>query len=257
LLGLAALVAGALVSAGSAPATTQDDREAKATADVFNLKSAIVQEQYAIHAIQLGTKDSTENAFDALYNSRKALAAVDVTASQILYFDPAWMNDIAWEDIKNDVGRAAYFYDPRALTYLRDNRPASEIVGTIEKALKYKEQALVEASALVKPPCTELLNLRGPFMVNGVAQGEPQLTISFDCTQAIKSLKIETPKATIDKCADPGHACGITQGSHVTVQTGESKDPSVSVQGPALAEGEEVIVEIKGDSMDYVVDDVM
>jgi hypothetical protein len=240
-----------------APAAMRDDREAKAAADVVNLRSAIVQEQYAIHAIEQGTPESKQNALDAIHNSNRALAAVEESASNILYSDPGWMNDPGWDAIKTDVGRAAYFYEPRAMMFLREDHPASEVVRWIEGALKYKEKALAAASALAKPPCVELVNLQGPFMVNGVAQGEPQLTIGLTCTQGIKSLKVETPHETVDACTNPGHACAITHGSDITAEAGDSKDPSVTVKGPALADGEEVIVEIKGDSIDYIVDEVM
>jgi hypothetical protein len=254
---VAALAVGFLVSVGLAPAAMSDDREAKAAADVVNLNSAIVQERYAIHAVEQGTPESHKNALEALGNSSRALAAVDSTAADILYSDPMWMSDPEWSAIKTDVARAATYYEPRAMMYLREDHPSAQIVRWINGALEYKEKALAAAEALAKPPCTELLNLRGPFVVNGVAQGEPQLRISLACTQHIKSLKIDTPNETVDACTNPGLGCAIANGSRVTVQTGESKDPSVVLKGPALADGEEVIVEIKGDSIDYVVDEVM
>jgi len=255
LLAVAAVIAGTPV--GAAHATMRDDRQDKANADVVDLKSAIVQERYAIHAIEQGTAESSKNALQALENSRSALAAVDSDAAKILYSDPSWMSDLDWRDIKTDAAAAAYHYDPYAMLHIRDHLGEKETVSTIESALKDKEKALAAASALAKPPCTELLNLQGPFMVNGVAQGEPQLTISLDCSQRIRTLKIETPSETIDTCTDPGQTCGIANGSDVTAQAGESKDPSVTLKGPALADGEEVIVEIKGDSTDYIVDEVM
>jgi len=85
---------------------------------------------------------------------------------------------------------------------------------------------------------------------------EPR-TVGLACTQDIRSLRIETPGTTVGTCTDTGRACAIEHGSDVTAQAGESRPPSVTVKWPALADGEEVIIEIRGDSTDYIVDEVM
>ena len=246
----------ALAGAGSvAHATTRDDRQDKAAADVVNLRSAIVQETYAIHAVEQGSFD---DALTALAHSKAALAAVDEGAASILYSDPTWMgHDSGWSNLKTDAQRAASYYDPYAMLYIRDHRGDAEIVSWINSALKFKNKALQAANALAKPPCAQLLNLQGPFVVNGVAQGEPQLTISLRCSEGIKMVKIGTPGETLDSCTDAGQACTIANGSDVTAGAGGGKDMSVTIKGPALADGEKAIVEIVGDSSSYISDDVM
>jgi hypothetical protein len=249
-----------LAAAGSgvvAHATTRDDRESAAAAAVVNLKSAIAQETYARHAVQEGLFN---DALTALHRSKAALDDVETGATKILHSDPAWMNDPGWKKLQTDSEKAAFYYDPYAMLAIRERRGENWIAGYINGALQAKDKALQAANALAKPPCVQVINLQGPITVNGVAQGEPQLTISLSCKVVIATLKIETPGQTVDSCSDPGHQCTIANSSDVTVQAGGSKDPSVTIQGSTLADGEEVIVDvvpIAGDSSSYISDDVM
>lgn len=124
-----------------------------------------------------------------------------------------------------------------------------------EKTAVYK-LVTRELSALT---CGVLVNDQGPVTVNGVAQGEEQVSVDVACREAIKDIKIEFPSTVIAQAQPDNGTETLKQGGKVADEkpaAGAKKEGETLVtQDPVSGERIEIIV-IHGDSVDYV-DEVM
>lgn len=246
-----------LVAAGdglAARAAARDDRATAARAAVVDLRSAISQEYYAIHAID---SDSIHNAAAAITNSERALSAVSEMADTMLADDLPGLPDTGWKKVKHYTDSADSYYDQEALYHLHHDMKPEDAARWIRGAITKKNAALKVVNYLAHPPCTELVNLRGPIMVNGVPQGPSQLTLSFSCTVAINEVEVDIPNAAIQSCDGSGDACAVN-GDLVTLHAGDSKTATMTLDTENVGDGDHFasdIVPIAGDTV--VVDEIM
>jgi hypothetical protein len=255
---LLAVTVAVLAAAGdgvAAHAAASDDRTAEARDAVVDLNSAISQEKYALHAIQNG---SFADADHAISNSIRALAAVNAGATRMLDDDLPGLPDSGWMDVQKNASFAASYWDQHAIHYMHEKRKdPTAMDGWINGALAAKEKALKAAKLLAHPPCGELFNLQGPIMVNGVAQGPAQLTVSLSCSVPIATFDLEIPGATFQSCDGSGQVCTIA-GYIVTLKVGGAKTATMTLDTENVdpeTKGEGDVIPIAGDSV--VVDETM
>ena len=178
-------------------------------------------------------------------------------ADRMLADDLPGLPDTGWTKIKHFADFANSYYDQESLHHLFHNLKTEDTIGWIRGAIAKKNAALKVANYLAHLPCTELVNLRGPIMVNGVAQGPWQLTLSFSCTVAIDEVEVEIPDAEIQSCDGSGHACAVN-GDLVTLHASDSKTATMTLDTENVGDGNHFtsdVVPIAGDSV--VVDEIM
>jgi len=256
LLTLAA-VAVLAVSAGdgfAARAAARDDRTKAASDAVVDLRSAIAQERYAIHAVDTGNR---AGAIEAVVHSQDALAAVSAMADRMLADDLPGLPDTGWAKVKRDTALADSHYDLDALLHLRHHLSDEDTIHWIRSAITAKGKALSVAKYLAGPPCSELVNVRGPIMVNNVPQGPWVLTLSFSCSVAVDVVDVDIPGADIQSCDGDGQPCTVN-GDLVKLKAGGDKTPTMTLDTENIGGGEhfvEDVVPIAGDTI--VVDETM
>jgi len=257
------VVVGAVIAAVATSAWAggpQDERAIAAEGARGEFLAAINQEEFAREHPDDPKQGATPYAM--AYDSVRELTNVAATAKKFLGEDPAWMgknSDGLWEQILT-LADAALGHDRLAMEHFKARKGSLDGLYELGEAITYKKRGMKIADELAKPACAILTDVRGPITVNGVPQGEPQATFSFSCTEAIRTIKIWTPGEQLDQCTAAGGSCAIANGSDVTEQAGGTKQPSVTVQGNALADGEQAVIDIvpiAGDSYSYVVDEVM
>ena len=104
------------------------------------------------------------------------------------------------------------------------------------------------------PKCSELINLRGPITVNGVAQGSSQLSVDVSCNRPEQKVIVVVPANTVVKAAPDGQAKAVIlrAGHIVEVDLNGATSGGVTMQtSPDAAAPDPVdsdVIPIKGDS---------
>jgi hypothetical protein len=137
-------------------------------------------------------------------------------------------------------------------------------LGMIQWALQKKEQIRDAVTAQLKDTnCAELVNLHGPIVVNGVPQGQPQLTVEVSCKEPEKSIYVDIPLDIITGIdPDNGDTAKILPGGKVGEIDlhGAKTGGAVIETNPAPAAGTPItdeVVPIAGDSTVEIVQEVM
>ena len=204
----------ALVAASTAGARTRDDDTRHLALETMktNLTSAITAEKEAWLNFHRGNNAGGEHwlseAEAALDGSENAATYLTVPSDVDNVFP-----DSSWANVSKHL-HDALTWDQRAL---KKSEPVQTRKNLIADALVRKKDLLTLVTGeLTHPMCSELINLEGPFEVNGVPQGSATLTVEASCTQPEKSIYIDVPLDVIENAAPEGTATAtVEDGGHV------------------------------------------
>jgi hypothetical protein len=246
---LAALLA--LTVTAAAPARSNDDERHLALVTLqANVTEALKAERYAFNYNKSGSVDV------ATKELRAAAVVIKDTEQVASYLTTyKWLDGIhgnPWDDVRSNIDYILTD-DERAAS------PGTSVARRRQLLLSAGEKKndlldLVTAE-LKRPPCDEVIDLRGPITVNGVAQGHSTVTVDVSCTTPEKSIYVDIPAVMITGADTGGNGTEKIEkgGKVVEVDLHGTKSGEVTIQSsPDPAAGEQIdVVVIAGDSADY------
>lgn len=218
-----------------------------------DLRAALTYERFALKAAEAGDHATVRKELNA---AEKALTSMGSIPYRLT--PPADLSTL-------QIGRPDPwpFFSNRFEVAQADDRDAmqkpTQAVEHIKAAMVLKNQMYDMVTFDLDHPCGELINVEGPIKVNGVPQGQTQVTVEFSCKMKLGDVDIEIPDVTwssVDAGTDPvtlkagGKVAEVNaEGSTNVTMTGTT-DPD-----PAAGDSvDTIIVPIKGDSADYFIE---
>ena len=255
---LASLVV--LCVASAAPGKVNADPRATALKTVrLGVSYAITLENNAAKQAKAG------NDAEAKKELQNAVHLLDQVALDVKALTPprdfnSWVLPNSWQKLDSTF-RGVVGTDERALT-----SSGGSFLMDLYTANHFKEEIykLVD-NEIRHPMCSELINLQGPVTVNGVPQGNPQLSVDVACNQREKKVIVVLPMtaAAILKLAPDGAAKAAVllraNAVQVVMDGATSGGATMELNGnpPPNAPVDSMIVPIAGDSHAEFFDEVM
>ena len=243
-----------LVVAAPAPARVRDDDVRTAALDTLktNVHDAMLLEKNALALSEAGEKGKAEAEIkqSLTFLEGASDAAKFLTTSPMLA--PYAKND-PWNNLSSDL-ESAIKDDRKAADAAPRRQGYLDVHYYLFQAAGWKDDIYKLVNGEVQHPmCTELINLQGPIMVNGVPQGQSQLSVDFSCTHAIKMIYIALPTSTVTQAVPDGTSKDVVlqAGRVIEVMVNGAKSGGVTFEtDPPAAQGVPVdaIVPIAGDS---------
>ena len=241
----------ALTVTAVAPARSNDDERHLALVTLqTNLTQAHKAEKYAYIYNKSGSVDV---AIKELRASETIIADSKQVGSYLTTYK--WLDGIhgnPWDDVSSQL----------SFILADDRRAASPGTSValrrqllLSAAEKKNDLLDLVTNELKKPPCEEVIDVRGPITVNGVPQGHSTVTVDVACNKPEKSIYVDIPAAVITGADAGGTGTEKIEkgGKVVEVDLNGTKSGEVTIQSdPDPAAGEKIdVVVIVGDSADY------
>ena len=262
LLAPAAFIASLVVLGVASAAPGKVNGDPRATA----LKTARLGVSYAISLENNAAKQAKAgNEAEAKKELQNALHLLDQVAPEVKSLTPprdfnSWVLPNSWQTL-NSRFQGVIGVDERALTSSGGN-----FLLDLYTANHVKQAIYTQVDNEIRHPmCSELINLQGPVTVNGVPQGNPQLSVDVSCNQPEKKVIVVLPMtaAAILKLAPDGAAKAAillkANAVQVVMDGAKSGGATMELNGnPAPnAQVDSMVVPIAGDSHPEFFDEVM
>jgi hypothetical protein len=224
-----------------------------------NLETALNYEHRALIAAKDGEHERAHHDLsesrNALADARGAIGELMPPPAEAAAFDQANHRTEPWTHYDEDIVGIINI-DKRA-----HERKGAELVAEIQKSIGEKKALLRDLTSAIHNACAELVNLQGPFKVNGVPQGTSQLTVSISCEDEIDLVDLWSAGSAWTNAQAGPDAVSTSAGGHMLqVNASGATTVTVTAEGNPEFPPMEVlwgdIVPIAGDSAPPV-DEIM